>query len=79
MKYQAFISYKHSEISREKAISVEKALKKYGKPVWKPGNIKIFRDEKEMQPGDNLEKKLYLAPKSPKSTQSMVKNFSQYI
>ncbi len=54
MKYQAFISYKHSDISREKAISVEKALKKYAKPWWKPGNIKIFRDEKEMQSGDNL-------------------------
>jgi hypothetical protein len=54
MKYQAFISYKHSDISREKAISVEKALKKYAKPWWKPTNIKIFRDEKEMQPGDNL-------------------------
>jgi hypothetical protein len=33
---------------------VEKALKKYAKPWWKPTNIKIFRDEKEMQPGDNL-------------------------
>jgi len=54
MKYKTFISYKHSDISREKAISVEKALKKYAKPWWKPTNIKIFRDEKEMQPGDNL-------------------------
>lgn len=54
MKYQAFISYKHSDISRKRAIAVEKALKKYAKPWWKPTNIKIFRDEKEMQPGDNL-------------------------
>ncbi len=54
MKYQAFISYKHSDFSREKAIAVEKALKKYAKPWWKPHSIKIFRDEKEMTPGSDL-------------------------
>ena len=54
MKYQAFISYKHSDFSREKAIDVEKALKKYAKPWWKPHIIKIFRDEKEMTPGSDL-------------------------
>ncbi|MCP5103701.1 MAG: TIR domain-containing protein [bacterium] len=54
MKYQAFISYKHSGFSRPKVIAVENALKKYARFWWKPRSIKIFRDEKEMTPGSNL-------------------------
>ncbi|HLP57225.1 MAG TPA: TIR domain-containing protein, partial [Candidatus Deferrimicrobium sp.] len=53
MKYQAFISYKHSDFSRRKVIAVENALKKYAKPFWKP-SIKLFRDEKEMATGSKL-------------------------
>ncbi|NIM18359.1 MAG: TIR domain-containing protein [Candidatus Aminicenantes bacterium] len=53
MKYQAFISYKHSETSRKQAAALEKALKKYAKPLLKPP-IRIFRDEKEIRPGDDL-------------------------
>lgn len=49
----AFISYKHSLKSRPFAVDLENALKKYGKPLWKPP-IKIFRDEKEIQPGEDL-------------------------
>ncbi|MGD2092447.1 MAG: hypothetical protein PVH61_40145 [Candidatus Aminicenantes bacterium] len=50
MKYQAFISYKHSEVSRKQAVALEKALKKYAKPLLKP-HIKIFRDEKVSEDG----------------------------
>lgn len=53
MKYQAFISYKHTEHSRKYALALENALKKYAKPLLKPP-IKIFRDEQEMRPGDDL-------------------------
>jgi WD40 repeat protein len=53
MKYQAFISYKHIETSRKQAVALEKALKKYAKPLLKPP-IRIFRDEKEIRPGDDL-------------------------
>jgi WD40 repeat protein len=53
MKYQAFISYKHSEASRKQAVALENALKKYAKPLLKPP-IRIFRDEKEIRPGDDL-------------------------
>jgi hypothetical protein len=53
MKYQAFISYKHSETSRKQAVALEKALKKYAKSLLKPPT-RIFRDEKEIRPGDDL-------------------------
>ncbi len=52
-KYQAFISYKHSDFSRHKVMAVENVLKKYAKPYWKP-SIRLFRDEKEMPTGSNL-------------------------
>jgi hypothetical protein len=52
-KYQAFISYRHSDFSRHKVVAVENALKKYAKPFWKPF-IRLFRDEKEMPTGSNL-------------------------
>lgn len=53
MKYVAFISYKHSPTSRPHAESIERALKKYAKPLWRPP-IAIFRDERVLRPGDNL-------------------------
>jgi WD40 repeat protein len=53
MKYTAFISYKHSKTNTKKAEALEIALKKYAKPLLKPP-IKIFRDEKEIRPGDDL-------------------------
>ena len=54
-KYKAFISYKHSELSRQQAISLETALKRYAKPFLKPP-IKIFRDEKQMVADNDLNK-----------------------
>ncbi len=53
MKYKAFISYKHSEYSRKQAEALERALKRYAKPLLQ-APIKIFRDEKHMVPGDGL-------------------------
>ena len=53
MKYQAFISYKHSDYSRKQAQALEQSLKRYAKPLLKPP-IKIFRDEKHMVPGEGL-------------------------
>jgi cell division protein FtsL len=55
MKYQAFISYRHSDYSRKTAEALERALKRYAKPLLKPP-IKIFRDEKHMVPGEGLSK-----------------------
>ncbi|WP_299248931.1 TIR domain-containing protein [uncultured Aquimarina sp.] len=53
MKYKAFISYKHSEISRLRATSLERDLKKYAKPLLK-FPIRIFRDESIIKPGSEL-------------------------
>jgi len=53
MKYTAFISYRHSSLSRLHAERMERALKRYSKPLWKPP-IAIFRDERVLRPGDNL-------------------------
>ena len=53
MKYKAFISYKHAENSQKQAEALERALKRYAKPLLKPP-IKIFRDEKHMVPGEGL-------------------------
>ncbi len=54
-KHKAFISYKHSELSRTQAIALESALKRYAKPFLKPP-ISIFRDEKQMVASNNLDK-----------------------
>ncbi|MEO1624935.1 MAG: hypothetical protein AAFV25_07240 [Bacteroidota bacterium] len=54
-KYKAFISYKHSEISRTHAIALETALKRYAKPLFSRP-MKIFRDEKHMVPDSDLSK-----------------------
>lgn len=53
MKYKAFISYKHTKSTQKKVEALEKALKEYAKPLLKP-SIRIFRDTKEMLPGDDL-------------------------
>lgn len=53
MKYKAFISYKHSDRSRSHAEALERALKRYAKPLLRPP-IKIFRDEKHMVPGSGV-------------------------
>lgn len=53
MKYEAFISYKRSDMNQKLAVSLEKALKSYAKPLLKPP-IKIFRDDKELRLGDDL-------------------------
>jgi WD40 repeat protein len=53
MKYVAFISYRHNELSRPHAESLEAALKQYAKPLWKPP-IAIFRDERVLRAGDDL-------------------------
>lgn len=53
MSYVAFISYKHSDVSRPHAEQLEAALKRYAKPLWKPP-ISIFRDERVFRPGDDL-------------------------
>ena len=49
MKYQAFISYKHSEHSRKYALALEHALKKYAKPMLKPP-IKILEMNRKCAP-----------------------------
>ena len=53
MRYVAFISYMHSASSRPHAESLERALKRYAKPLWK-APIAIFRDERVLRPGDDL-------------------------
>lgn len=53
MSYVAFISYRHSFLSRPHAEQLEAALKRYAKPLWKPP-IAIFRDERVLRPGDDL-------------------------
>lgn len=53
MKYRAFISYRHSELSRAHALALEGALKRYAKPLFKPP-MRIFRDEQILRPGDDL-------------------------
>ena len=53
MKHKAFISYRHSENSRAQALSLERALKRYAKPLLKPP-MSIFRDEQILRPGDDL-------------------------
>jgi WD40 repeat protein len=65
VKYEAFISYKHNEVSRRQAESLEKALKSYAKPLLKPP-IKIFRDEKELSPGDDLNASIKIALENSK-------------
>ncbi len=54
-KHKAFISYKHSDISRTQAIALESSLKRYAKHFLKPP-ISIFRDEKQMVASNNLDK-----------------------
>jgi WD40 repeat protein len=53
MKYTAFISYRHSIVGRAHAESLERALKRYAKPIWK-APIAIFRDERVLRAGDDL-------------------------
>ncbi len=57
MKYKAFISYKHSTEGRTHAISIEKGLKQYARPILSPP-MKIFRDEKRLSLGDDLPKSI---------------------
>ena len=53
MRYAAFISYRHTPESRAHAESLERALKRYAKPLLKPP-LAIFRDERVLRPGDDL-------------------------
>lgn len=53
VKYRAFISYRHSEVSRAHALALERALKRYAKPLFKPP-MRVFRDEQILRPGDDL-------------------------
>src|ERR1039458_7121094 len=57
MSYELFISYRHSENSRSHAESLERALKRYAKPLWKPP-MRIFRDERVIRPGDDLPREI---------------------
>lgn len=60
MKYKAFISYRHSELSRAHALGLEAALKRYAKPLFQPP-MRVFRDEQILTPGDDLPKTLRAA------------------
>ena len=51
-KYQAFISYRH-DASGQLAVALEKALRQYAKPLYKPP-IRVFRDEKQIGAGQDL-------------------------
>lgn len=51
-RYQAFISYRHED-SSGLAIKLEKALRRYAQPMYKPP-IRIFRDEKQIGAGQDL-------------------------
>lgn len=53
MKYRAFISYRHSANSRQHAEALERALKRYAKPLLRPP-MSIFRDERILRPGHDL-------------------------
>jgi WD40 repeat protein len=52
--YQAFISYRHNT-SGAMAVALEKALRQYAKPLYKPP-IRIFRDENQIGAGQDLKK-----------------------
>jgi hypothetical protein len=54
-EYKAFISYRHTRYNRMRAERVEGALKRYAQPIWK-APLSIFRDERVLQPGDDLPK-----------------------
>lgn len=53
-KYNAFISYRHSQQGQKYAVALEKALKKYAKPYPWSVPVKVFRDEKHMVPNNDL-------------------------
>ncbi|WP_374499552.1 TIR domain-containing protein [Zoogloea sp.] len=52
-KYAAFISYRHTDYNLAHARSLETALRRYAKPLWRPP-ISIFRDDRVLKPGDDL-------------------------
>ena len=52
-RYAAFISYRHTDYDLEHARSLETALRRYAKPLWRPP-IAIFRDARVLKPGDDL-------------------------
>jgi hypothetical protein len=57
MKFKAFISYKHEEKSIAFAETIEKDLKLYGRSIIQPP-MKIFRDEQQLNIGDNLRSRI---------------------
>ncbi len=50
--YRVFISYKHSA-SGTTALALEKALRRYAKPLFRPP-MRVFRDEEQISAGQNL-------------------------
>ncbi len=53
MKYNAFISYSHSQDS-DLALSLEKALEKFAKPTFKRRALNIFRDSNDLSVSPDL-------------------------
>lgn len=52
-KYAAFISYRHRDCNLAHARSLESALRRCAKPLWRPP-ISLFRDDRVLKPGDDL-------------------------
>jgi WD40 repeat protein len=57
MKYKTFISYRHTPFSQLRAERLERAIKRYARPIWKPP-MAVFRDERVLRPGDDLPKEI---------------------
>ena len=55
-RFKAFISYKHVTSTRF-AENLEIAIKAYGKPIYRPP-MAVFRDEKYLNPGIDLPKRI---------------------
>jgi hypothetical protein len=49
MKYKAFLSYKHTPFSQLRAERLERAIKRYARPIWMPPTT-VFRDERILRP-----------------------------
>lgn len=53
MKYNAFISYSHSQ-NPDLAVNLEKALEKFAKPIFKRRALNIFRDSNDLSVSPDL-------------------------
>ena len=79
MKYDAFISYSHTEAEQRLARALERCLQQFAKPWYKPRARDIFRDEANLNLSPHLwgsieaalnQSRFFLCMASPASAQS---------